>query len=112
MRRVSVEKIESGMVLAKEVRGRSGNVLLSKGVALNPFIGRRLKNWEIVFVHVEGEEESSEEVSAVRVSPEEVKAGLEKKFSGTLHDAIMKQIFAAVYQHRIQNAGAATKAST
>lgn len=104
MRRVAVEDIQEDMVLAKEVRGRSGNVLLNKGVKLNPFMGRRLKNWDISFVHIEGEDDSPKTESAVTVSPQEVKSLLEKMFNDVINNPIMKQIFAAVYQHKIQKA--------
>jgi len=103
MKKVPVDKIEADMVLAKEVRGRSGNVLLSKGAQLNPFIGRRLKNWEISFVHIEGDEDVLVEESGVTVAPEEIKANVEKKFAKVLHDPIMKQIFAAILQFRTQS---------
>ena len=102
MRRVAVEAVENGMILAREVRGRSGNVLLNKGVAIDTFMGRRLKNWDVHFVHVEGEGEDAEEKCAAQVSPEVVREGLEKKFSNVMHDPVMKQIFAAVFQRKVQ----------
>jgi hypothetical protein len=105
MKRMPVDKIENDMVLAKEVCGKSGNVLLSKGAVLNVFMARRLKNWDIHFVYVEGEEESPEEENAVQVSPEEIRQRLEKKFAAVMHNVIMKQIFAAVLQHKLQKGG-------
>ncbi|MBD3420340.1 MAG: hypothetical protein GF398_09515 [Chitinivibrionales bacterium] len=101
MRKIPVDQIEDKMVLAREIRGRSGNVLLNKGATLNPFMGRRLKNWEIYFVYVEGEEEQQEESAAPTVSAEEINKHLEQKFSAVLHNSIMKKIFAAVCQHKV-----------
>lgn len=103
MKRVPVDKIENGMILAKEVRGRSGNVLLNKGVVLNSFMGKRLKNWDIVFLYVEGESDAPEETSETQISPREVKESLEKKFSLVMHDPVMKHVFAAVYQYRLHS---------
>jgi len=105
MKRMSVDNIKNDMVLAKEVCGRSGNVLLSKGAVLNVFMARRLKNWDIHFVYVEGEEESPEKENAVQVSPDEIRLRLEKKFAAVMHNAIMKQIFAVVLQHKMQKGG-------
>lgn len=102
MKRIPVEQIENNMVLAKEVCGKSGNVLLSKGAVLNVFMARRLKNWDIHFVHVEGEEETEQQADTVQISPDEIRAQLEKKFSSVMNQSIMKQIFAAVLQFRVQ----------
>lgn len=102
MKRVTIDKIEDGMILAKEIRGRSGNVLLNKGVVLNSFMGRRLKNWDILFVYVEGESDTPGDQCEEQVSPQEIKKILEDKFSLVMHDPVMKQVFAAVYQYRLQ----------
>ena len=105
MKKVSVENIEAGMVLSKDVASTSGNVLLGKGTALNPAMGRRLKNWGIFFVYIEGEEESEAQEETATISPEEVKKQLEEKFSGVLDSLVMKKILDAVYEFRI-NKGA------
>ncbi len=69
MRKVSVENIDPDMVLARDVASTSGNVLLGKGTALTPAMGRRLKNWGIFFVYIEGEEESEERRRRSRYRP-------------------------------------------
>jgi hypothetical protein len=102
MKKISVDAIESEMVLAREVCGSSGNILLAKGTPLNPSIGRRLKNWGIPFVLIEGDEVAEETQSVPGVSPEELKSQLTAKFSNVINNPIMKQIFAAVFQFRIQ----------
>jgi hypothetical protein len=101
MKRILVENIEDGMLLAKEVFGPSGNVLLNKGTAINPAMGRRLKNWGIPLVYVEGEEETQAAVAVPQLSPEQILAQLEKKFSAVMNNPIMKKIFAAVYNYKI-----------
>jgi hypothetical protein len=98
MRKIAVEKIEDNMVLARDVSSTSGNVLLGKGTALTETMGRRLKNWSIFFVYIEGEEESLEQQQTVEVSAEEVRDLLEKKFSGHLDDPIMQKLFNAVFE--------------
>jgi hypothetical protein len=105
MKKILVENVEDNMVLAREVCGASGNVLLSKGITLSEAIGRRLQNWGITSVYIEGEEEMAQEESSITISPEELKGHLLEKFSKTLHNQYMKKIFDAVYQYRLNNSG-------
>jgi hypothetical protein len=102
MKKVTVENVTDHMVLAKDVTGTSGSVLLAKSTVLTTAMGRRLKNWGVLFVSIEGEETAAEAASAVKVSPEEVRALLEKKFEKVMASEIMKKIFAAVYKFKIQ----------
>lgn len=96
MKKILVEDIDNGMVLAKDVNGASGNVLLGKGTTLSSTMGRRLKNWGIPFVHIEGEEDNKEESEESSVSPEEIRAELEERFQGVLNIPRMTDIFTAV----------------
>ncbi|MBD3315579.1 MAG: hypothetical protein GF344_07315 [Chitinivibrionales bacterium] len=102
MKKVRVENFEKGMILARDVCGTSGSVLLGNGTPLSAALGRRLKNWGIDFVYVEGEEETEEHTTAADATPKEIKAHLEKKFSRVIDNPIMQQIFTAVYQYRIR----------
>jgi hypothetical protein len=81
MKKIFVEKIENGMTLGRDVCGASGSILLSKGASLSQSIGKRLKNWGITFVYVEGDEVSEQEENSIRTSPEEIKVQLMEKFS-------------------------------
>ncbi len=101
MRKIQVEDIESGMILERDLLGSAGNILLNKGTALSAAMGRRLKNWGITNVFVNGgeEEEVTEEV-VLSVSPGEIKKHLEEKFGKYLEHPIMRQIFKAVYNHK------------
>jgi hypothetical protein len=102
MKRVLIENITDKMVLAKEVCGTSGSVLLAKGTLLTTSMGHRLKNWGVQSVTVEGEDETPQEGSAPTVSPEEIRKNLEEKFSRVIGSETMKKIFAAVYKFKIQ----------
>lgn len=97
MKKIYVEKIEDGMTLAKDVCGSSGSALLSKGIKLTKNMGRRLKNWGVTFVCIEGEEEHTEEKPVREFQPEEVKEQLETKFVDVMDNPIMKTLFKAVY---------------
>jgi DUF917 family protein len=96
MKKILVENIQDGMVLAREVFGSTGSALLNKGTVLTVAMGRRLKNWGVGFVTVEGEEEHHEEKQVVEISSEKVHAELSEKFAGLLDDPIMSVIFNAV----------------
>lgn len=102
MKKIIVDEILDTMVLAKEVSSSSGNVLLNKGTSLSPSIGRRLKNWGIPFVYVDGEEEGRAATSQAVKSPDILKQQLDQKFEAVTHNAIMKKIMIAVLQFRLQ----------
>lgn len=103
MRRLPVENVEDGMVLAKDVCASSGNILVGKGAELSSSLARRLKNWGITLVYIEGEENSGSEEVKTNVSPEEIKTRLEKKFSEAIDDYKMKKIFDEVLEYRLNN---------
>lgn len=105
MKKIAVEEIEDGMVLSRDVCNSSDNVLLSKGLLLSAALGRRLKNWGIPFIYIEGEEQSVELLNTVSTSPEELKDHLLSKFSNVIEYPTMKKLFVAVYQYRLQKSG-------
>jgi hypothetical protein len=103
MKKIIVDNVEDGMILGREVCGASGNVLLSKGTQLSAALGRRLVNWGISHIYVEGEEDSEQTQDTVSVSPETLKNTLMEKFSIVIDNPIMKKIFVAVYQYRLHD---------
>ena len=90
MKKIVVDQIEDGMVLNRELCGPAGNVLLSKGTTLTAALGRRLRNWGISMVYVEGEEESAQQQNEVSISPEELKGQMTQIFSNVIDNPIMK----------------------
>ena len=102
MKKIAVENIEDGMVLNRELCGAAGNILLAKGAALTSALGRRLKNWGISIVCIEGEEESTVPQNEVSISPEELKGQMQKVFSNVINNTVMKKIFIAAYQFRLK----------
>ena len=97
MKKIFVENIGDGMVLAKDVCGSTGSALISKGTRLTVAMGRRLKNWGVAYVCIEGEEERKEEKPLIEISPEQVKNELQAKFADVIDNQIMKIVFDAVY---------------
>jgi hypothetical protein len=103
MKKISTEQVEDGMVALRDISGPSGNTLVNKGAVLSAALGRRLANWGIPFVYVEGEEEAVAHEAVKDNSHEALKAQLLAKFSNCIDNPIMKNIFVAAYQYRTQN---------
>jgi hypothetical protein len=94
MRKISTSAIESGMVLAKPVKGPSGNVILQEGAVLQAGLATRLQSWGISIVYVvgdsaEGESESNEK----KVDPAQIEKVLLEKFVNVKDDPLMKMIY-------------------
>ena len=106
MKKIQVEAIIETMVLARDVCGPSGNVLLSAGIKLNPSLGRRLKNWCIHFVNVESDDDPALAQNAPRISSEELQKSLTRRFSSVINNLLMKKIFDAVLAYKIQKGAA------
>jgi predicted Fe-Mo cluster-binding NifX family protein len=105
MRKLSIENLHSDCVVAADICSPAGNVLLNKGVTITPAMGRRLRNWGITFVFVEGESSSEESVKTEKVSSDKIKSDLYALFHGTLENPRMRRIFDAVCEHKIQTSG-------
>ncbi|MDO5576257.1 MAG: hypothetical protein Q4F84_04195 [Fibrobacter sp.] len=102
MKKIPVDKIEPGMILGRNVRGPSGGTLLMKGLCLTTALGRRLKNWGISSIYVEGEDDKHPEYSSNFISSDKLKEHLTDKFSRVIDNSIMKKIFVAAYQYHLQ----------
>jgi hypothetical protein len=102
MKKITSDQVEDGMVLSREVCGPSGNILLNKGTVLSSAMGRRLTNWDIPAVYIEGEEEVVAAQPGPGQTPEELKSNLMAKFSQCSEHPFMKKIFVAVYQYKLQ----------
>jgi hypothetical protein len=105
MRKVSTDLIKPGYIAAEDVASPSGNVLVNRGTAITPALGRRLRNWGIDFVCVEGEDDGGESVKESSASPVRIKSELYDKFLGTLENAHMRKIFDAVCEHKMRQRG-------
>lgn len=102
MKKITSDQVEDGMVLSREVCGPSGNILLNKGTVLSAAMGRRLANWGIPSVYIEGEEELVPDEAGPVLTPQELKSSLMTKFSRCSDHPLMKKIFVAVYQYKLQ----------
>jgi len=94
MRKVPIDKIEDGMILAKPLVGTTGNILLNEGVILKGSMVSRLKNWDVPVVYVESENEHAvdpENTSTVAVSTTEI----DEIFMDVMKNPLMKTIYEA-----------------
>ncbi len=102
MKKISVSDVENDMILDRDVRGSSGNILVNKGTKLTAAMGRRLKNWGVASVFIEGEEEIVEKEESVEVSSSDIREQLEIKFADYLDNPKMKELLTAVYNFKSQ----------
>jgi hypothetical protein len=102
MKKITVETIVDRMVLAKDICSPAGNVILSSGTELSVSLGRRLKNWGVISVFIESQEETIPEKSVIKISEDEIDTILREKFSEYIENPLMKKIFYAVKKHQFQ----------
>ena len=105
MRKIATDQITLGDVIAADVTSQSGNVLMNKGAAITPAMGRRLRNWGIAYVYIEGEEGRGGSAGSRVRSAVETKSELYDIFFGTLDSAKMRKIFDAVCNYKIRQQG-------
>ncbi len=102
MRKVLLQDVEDGMVLAKPLTGSSGNVLMGKGIALKASIVPRLAAWGVTSVMIEGEPGPDEVAQAMGENP--INATLDKIFEGKLVNRPMEIIFQSLQRYRSRHA--------
>jgi hypothetical protein len=101
MKKILIENIHDGLILARDICGPNDNVLLGKGTTLTQSLGRRLKNWGVSFVWIEGEEEKKvESVRDESIAPDDILKHLEEKFSLVKENPLMRELFDAVRDFR------------
>lgn len=101
MKKILIDNIQDGMILARDVCGSTDNVLLSKGIRLTQSLGKRLKNWGVPFIWIEGEEEQKVEKSTHEtISQVDFIKHLEDKFSQVKDNPIMHDLFVAVKEFK------------
>ncbi len=105
MKKIRINNIEQEATLAKNVLDNSGNVLLKKGTTVSPALAKRLKNWGVMSICIEGDAEEGKSSDSSKPDAKTIQKELDAKFAGTLHNPIMKHILATVYRHRTQKIG-------
>lgn len=104
MKKISTENIHpDGHIIAVDVIGAAGNVLISKGAKITPALGRRIRNWGVEYIFIEGEDDDADRIKVNAKSPQEIYNDLYEMFTGTLENAHMKVIFDAVYAHKTKD---------
>lgn len=92
MRKVSVDKLEPGMKLAKPVQAASGMVLLGEGTELNETRIERIRDMNIATVFVDG-------VAAQAMPKEEMLAQLNTRFKNVENKPYMNVLKKVLKEH-------------
>lgn len=92
MRKVSVDKLEPGMKLAKPVQAASGMVLFGEGTELNETLIERIRDMNIVTVFVDG-------VAAQAIPKEEMLAQLNTRFNNAENKPYMNVLKKVLKEH-------------
>jgi hypothetical protein len=92
MRKVSVEKLEDGMKLAKPVLAANGIVLLGEGTELNETRIERIRDMNVTTVFIEG-------VATQALSKEEMLAQLNARFKDVENKPHMGTLKKIVQEH-------------
>ncbi|OGJ94166.1 MAG: hypothetical protein A2487_07740 [Candidatus Raymondbacteria bacterium RifOxyC12_full_50_8] len=98
MKRISVNEITEGMVLAKPVVGSGGNILLGEGTELRTTLISRLRNWGVPFVVIQSQEgEITEE--KITASLDTKRQEVERVFEQVKNHPLMAIIYEATKEH-------------
>jgi len=97
MKKLELDDLKPGMVLAKPIHNFQGLLLLSEGTTLYDNNIRILKSWGVTSVRIEAETEEVDKGAAkVEVERQEIiKNDLMDKFDGLLEDKVMVEIMRA-----------------
>ncbi|MDX9701409.1 MAG: hypothetical protein RBU23_00040 [Candidatus Auribacterota bacterium] len=111
MRKMTIDKVQDGMVLAKPLHNIEGKVLLAQGCKLSTRIISRLDEWGCDIVYVEGEPETlSEQKSVLGYSckdgdVEKLLEEIELRFSNVSDDPVLQMVKTTLKEHLIRKYG-------
>ncbi|ALA60943.1 hypothetical protein [Nitrospira moscoviensis] len=94
MKRVVIEDLQPGMVLAKPVVNGAGLPVVAAGAQLDSTMIQRLSTLAVTAVYVEGE---SGDTAGQTLA--ELAAGLERRFRGVVQDPVQRLIFERLLAH-------------
>ena len=89
---VNIDRLKSGMMLAKPVYSLHGVLLFDKGDVLTERNIWVLKSWGVRQVWLNGGHEEEGQLTSENFLKLSIKESLEKKFSGTPDDEVMAEI--------------------
>ena len=94
MKRVVIEELLPGMILAKHVTNANGLPIVAVGTTLDGFIIERLQRLELASVYVEGNAEDSNGKTLT-----ELEAELELRFRRVAQDPVQQMILRTLRTH-------------
>ncbi|MFC1614810.1 hypothetical protein ACFL5K_05885 [Gemmatimonadota bacterium] len=111
MGKINLEQARPGMILKEPLRKASGIVLFGEGTQLNESILRRMKQWRIKQIIVQGEESGEDQAvektilnpDAFEKARKQIFEELDHRFEGYEKDLIMMVIKEAALEHLISH---------
>jgi len=105
---LSVNDLKGGMVLAREVTNKHGNILLERGDVMDEKHIMLLKSWGVTEVDIEGvDREQVEKKEMEELSPDLI-ATIEEELKGLFPDfgdnSIMKELYRVIRKFKIKHA--------
>lgn len=104
MRRIPVQNIQDGMVLAEEVMDDHGEVLLNIGDRLHKTYSSKLEAWGVKEIAVEGVEPTSPEESSPQWElpkdmEERILNRIHHRFANVVEEPLMRKLMALSTNH-------------
>jgi len=94
MKRMAIEELLPGMILAKPVTNTNGLPIVAVGTTLDGFIIERLQRLELTSVYVEGNQEDSSGKTLT-----ELQAELDHRFRHVAQDPVQQMILRILRKH-------------
>lgn len=99
MKKINVNDIKEGMVLAKPLVNAKGSILIQKGTTLRAAFISRLIQSKVTEVYIEGEGEEKEEIAPTAQISKVQKIPLEKLFENRIVNKSMQIIYNALEKY-------------
>jgi len=103
MRKVKLDKLKPGMIVAKTLRDEEGNVLMRKGMKLNGLIIKQLSKWTIPSVWIKDKNEVDlQDAIEVKKMRRKIEQSLEVKFQRVSEDSIMNEFKSILLRYLLE----------
>ncbi len=104
MKYISINKVNAGAILARDVIDSNGNLLLKLGIAIDDTILRILKNKNIESLCVTNDENTASNIltseNRIRLS-QEIRKKKKKLFKYSMTDSMMTELYEAVVENEV-----------
>ena len=103
---ININDIQPGMTVSRDVCNARGQLLLKAGSVIEERELLLLKTWGVTEAEIEGvDRKTVDQKSLEGIDPEKfenIKADLEKRFSGTLDSEVMQEVMRIVLKQKLR----------